>query len=260
MQPQLCKNCDNEHEKNFCSHCGQKTNTVRLNWHFVKDELEYTFLHINKGLLYTAKHLFTNPGETIRDYIDGKRVQHYKPILLVFVLAGLTGLLTHFIGIEKLVPIATEPTAKMKAGFTFGKETMDWMLSHYAIIELSLIPLISLCSYFAFKKWGYNYIENIIINCFASGQRLLFGIAIFPIEYLFSSSKYFMDIASILSLSTYLLTIWTYYKIYEKKEIGEFILRVLLFGFLFVVIIILVAIIGIIAAFLLTKSGYVNLH
>jgi len=260
MQTKLCKNCHNIHENNFCSHCGQKTNTVRLNWHYVKDELEYTFLHINKGLLYTAKHLFTNPGETIRGYIDGKRVQHYKPILLVFVLAGLTGLLTHYLGIEKLVPTTTEQTAKMKAGFTLGKESLDWMLTHYAIIELGLIPIISLCSYFAFKKWGYNYIENIIINCFASGQRLLFGIAIFPIEYLLSSSKYFMIIASILSFPTYLLTIWTYYKIYDKKEIGDFILRFLLFGFLIVGVFILAIILGIIAAFLLTKSGYANLH
>ena len=252
MQSQFCKNCNHINEKNFCSNCGQKTNTVRLNWHFVKDELEYTFLHINKGLLYTAKHLFTNPGQTIRDYIDGKRVQHYKPILLVFVLAGLTGFLTHYIGFEKFMP-KNDVVKNTKDGVAFVKETMDWIFSHYAIVELGLIPIISLCSYLAFKKSGYNYIENIIINCFASGQRLLFGIAIFPIEYLLRYSSHFMTIVSILSFPTYLLTIWTYYKIYEKKGIGSFISRLLLFFLALIGVFILIIILGVITA-LIIKS------
>ena len=259
MNHHLCKNCQHTFEGNFCSNCGQKTNTTRLNWHFVKEELQYTFLHINKGLLYTAKQLFTKPGETIRDYIDGKRVQHYKPILLVFVLAGLSGLLTHYIGIDKLMPVA-DSNVKMKSGFTFGKESFEWMLTHYAIIELGLVPIISLCSYLAFKKWGYNYIENIIINCFASGQRLLFGIAVFPIMYFASSSKYFMTISTFLSLPTYLLTVWTYYKIYDKKVVGDFILRFLFFAFLFGLFFVLAIIIAIIVVVLLTKSHYLNLH
>lgn len=189
MNQQLCKNCQHTFENNFCSNCGQKTTTTRLNWHFVKDELQYTFLHFNKGLLFTAKELFKRPGETIRDYIDGKRVQHYKPILLVFVLAGLTAFLSHYIDIEKIIPTSSSNSALSVPKY------LDRMISHYAFIELGLIPIISLCSYFAFKKWGYNYIENIVINCFASAQRLLFGIAIFPIEYFGSSSKYFPIIA-----------------------------------------------------------------
>ncbi len=259
MHHNLCKNCQHTFEGNFCSNCGQKTSTKRLDWHFVKEELQYTFLHINKGLLYTAKQLFTQPGKTIRDYIDGKRVQHYKPILLVFVLAGLNGLLTHYIDVEKFMP-KTDTHVKMKSGLSFGKESFDWILSHYSIIELGLIPILSLCSYLAFKKWGYNYIENIIINCFASGQRLLFGIAVFPIEYLFRKSGYFVTISSILSLITYLLTVWTYYKIYEKQVIGNFILRFLLFAFLFGIIFILTVVIAIILVLILTKSHYINLH
>lgn len=259
MHHHLCKNCQHTFEGNFCSNCGQKTNTVRLNWHFVKDELQYTFLHINKGLLYTAKELFTRPGETIRGYIEGKRVQHYKPILLVFVLAGLNGLLTHYIGIEKMIP-PTDNKAKIKAGFSFGKESMDWILTHYALIELLLVPIISLCSYLAFKKWGYNYIENIIVNCFASGQRLFFGIAIFPLLYLSSYTNNFLFISSILSIPTYLLTVWTYYKIYDNRAIGDFILRFLLFAFLLVLFFILVMVIAIVVIVVLTKSHYIKLN
>ena len=93
MHHNLCKNCEHTHEGNFCSSCGQKTNTKTLDWHYILDELKYTFLHINGGLLYTSKQLLTRPGDMTREFIEGKRVKHYKPILLVFVLSGIAAFL-----------------------------------------------------------------------------------------------------------------------------------------------------------------------
>lgn len=55
------------------------------------DEIQYTFLHTNKGLLYSIKHILKNPGNTAREFIDGNRVNHYKPILLTFLLGGIAG-------------------------------------------------------------------------------------------------------------------------------------------------------------------------
>jgi hypothetical protein len=254
MNQHLCKNCKHVFEGNFCSNCGQKSHTVRLNWHFVKDELQYTFLHINKGLLYTAKQLFTRPGDTVREFIEGKRVQHYKPILLVFVLAGLNGLLTHYLNVDKIFKLIDKNPSK-KVPFT-PAEVFEWVTTHYALIELLLIPLISLCSWLAFKKWGYNYIENIIINCFASGQRMIFGILVFPILFLLNNSDYLLIAQSILGLPVYALTIWLYIDLYKNKDLGERILRILLFGFNLVVAMILIMIpvvLGIVYYFLKIK-------
>lgn len=258
MHQELCKNCNHVYKGNYCSNCGQKTNTVRLNWHFVKEEIQYTFLHINKGLLYTAKQLFTRPGKTVSDYIDGKRVQHYKPILLVFVLAGLNGLLTHYLNLGRVMQFSNTGTDK-KMAFDPVK-FFDWITSHYALIELIFLPIVAFSSWLAFKKWGFNYIENIIINCFASGQRLLYGIATFPILYLFKDTKYFLILSSIIGFPVYLLTIWLFIDLYNynNKNLGSIILRFLLFGVILFTVFVAIIFIAIIVLVTLIKLGYID--
>ena len=231
MQPILCKNCEHTFQGNFCNHCGQKSKTTRLNWGYLKDEIEYTFLHINKGFLYSIKQIITRPGDTAREFIEGKRVHHYKPILMVFVLAGLNGFLTSFLKIDKEILSVAKVSSKNKEFQENFLKMYEWIFSHYALIELAFIPFLSLFSWIAFKKYGYNYIENIIINSFASSQRLIFGVITFPLMY-FANPKYVMSISSILYIPILGLTTWFYLQLYKDKVIGNVILRLILFGFL----------------------------
>ncbi|MBC8155688.1 MAG: DUF3667 domain-containing protein [Bacteroidetes bacterium] len=80
-----CQNCNSELNGNFCSHCGQSSNTHRLNFHFLWHDIQHGLLHIDKGILYTTKELFTRPGHSIREFLLGKRVKHFKPISLEHV-------------------------------------------------------------------------------------------------------------------------------------------------------------------------------
>ncbi len=241
----LCKNCEHTFQGNYCPNCGQKSKTERLSWNFVQDELKYVVLHFNKGLLFTAKELLTRPGDTIREFIEGKRINHYKPILLVFVLAGINGLLTHYLSLNEMMNSIQPEEQRINPLFDMT-QYLNWFTKNYAIIELLLIPVFSLCSWLSFKKWGYNYIENVIINCFASGQRLLLGIIFFPLSYLLDKSGYIF-FSLILSSLVYLATLWTYSTLYRDKVIGERILRILLFifllGMLFIVACIILALI-----------------
>lgn len=67
------------------------------------DEIKYTFLHVNKGFVYTIKELFTRPGQSIKEFIEGKRIKHYKPLLLVFVLAGINGYLASQMNMREMM-------------------------------------------------------------------------------------------------------------------------------------------------------------
>jgi Protein of unknown function (DUF3667) len=240
MNTHICKNCEHVFNGNHCPECSQKSNTVRLDWHFIKDELKYTFLHINKGLLYTAKQLFTRPGDTVREFIEGKRVKHYKPILLVFVLAGLNGLLHHYLNVEKIFSAISSSNSKMKFN---PNDVYEWVTNHYALFELGLIPIISFCSWLAFKKWGYNYVENVIINCYASGMRLLVSVIIFPIQYIFQNTDFLIIITIISGIIPILTTIWLYIQLYKDKNIKYVLLRLFLFllNFLLVYLLIIIA-------------------
>lgn len=239
MQQVICKNCEHIYQGKFCNYCGQKAHTEKLNLHFVIDEIKYTFLHINKGLLFTAKELFTRPGHTIREFIEGKRVNHYKPILLVFVLAGIEGLLNHYLPIKEMMGKVSPLSSSKQAKIPFKIDpysVFEWTSSHYAILELLFIPLVSFCTWLAFKKWGYNYIENIILNCFLAGQRMIFGIIVFPIIYLCSGNYKLFIITSLLQFGTYGFSIWGLLQLYKDKNIGNFILRFLLFSVLLCIV------------------------
>jgi hypothetical protein len=239
MHTNLCKNCVHTFQGNFCSNCGQKTNTKRIDWNYVYDELKYTFLHFNNGLLYTSKQLYTRPGYMIREFLEGKRVKHYKPILMVFVLAGITGFLMHYVKIEQLVHITHNKFNSNNPDFS--KKTILWITNHYTIVELLLLPIISLASWISFRKWGYNFIENIIINSFATSQRLLFSIITFPV--LFFVDKESLYIKNLINLPEFGLTIWTFWQLYSEKSIGQKIWRIVLFGIMTLLIFIVMTII-----------------
>ncbi len=252
MHTNLCKNCEHIFQGNFCSNCGQKTNTKRLDIHYLYDELKYTFLHINNGLLFTAKQLLTRPGDMVREFINGKRVKHYKPILLVFVLAGISTILLHYNG--DLIVLEKLNNSNKKNIFN-SNNFSNIMTKYYTLIQLVSIPIVSICSWLAFRKWGYNYIENIIINSFATAQLMIIGILATPIKYAIINSNYFVLINTIIGIGSYGFNIWLYLKLYKDKDLGFTILRILLFLFYFAILFTLLIIIGVIMAFSL---GYLN--
>ncbi len=97
-----CRNCNAELTGNFCSHCGQNSSTHKINLKFLWHDIQHGLLHVEKGILFTVKELFTRPGHTIREYLEGKRVKHFKPVSLVLLLAGFYGLLSHYFDINLL--------------------------------------------------------------------------------------------------------------------------------------------------------------
>ena len=91
-----CKNCNQSFEGHFCNNCGQSAKTHQINFQFLWHDIQHGLFHFDNGILYTSKQLFTRPGNTIREFIEGKQVRHFKPFSLVIVLATVYGLLIHF--------------------------------------------------------------------------------------------------------------------------------------------------------------------
>src|SRR6478736_1543240 len=91
-----CLNCNANLAGKFCSNCGQDSNTHRINSHFLWHDIQHGLTHVDKGMLFTIKELFTRPGNSIRQFLEGKRIKHFKPISLVIILAGAYGFLSHY--------------------------------------------------------------------------------------------------------------------------------------------------------------------
>ena len=102
-----CVNCGMPVEGKYCSNCGQSTEEHTINLHFLWHDIQHGLFHFDKGILFTVKELFTRPGHSIREFIQGKRVQHFKPVSLVLILATVYAFLFHYFHINTLGSMIT---------------------------------------------------------------------------------------------------------------------------------------------------------
>lgn len=234
---EICKNCANEITLNFCANCGQKK-TKRIDARYLKDEFQYTVLHTNKGFFYTCKQLFRRPGHATREFVEGNRVNHYKPLALVFLLAGLTAFISH----------GLFDARSLYAGAGMSKEQVEasvkgfeFIQKYQALLMVALIPYFSFFTWLFFRKWGYNYFEHIVINAFFTATQMLFSLLIvYPVLYLSRDTPYMQTLLFTLPYLVILgLLLWFFPQFYHTKGWGATTLRV--FGFLISIVLVSVA-------------------
>jgi hypothetical protein len=224
-----CKNCSHIYKGHFCSNCGQTSDTHRLNFHFLWHEIRHSLFHFDEGILYSGKQLFSKPGHTIREFIEGKRVKQFKPISLVIVLATLYGLLYHYFHISFVEP---SPNSASEAGIDIVKFN-EWMGTHYAWITLLTIPLYTIGTSIAFRKQGYNLVEYFILNTFKASQKLFVHIATFPLLYYFNGTHSMRTLSFIIYLVDVVFIYWTNAQFFNKLSLKKSLLLTLLSQLIF---------------------------
>ena len=201
-----CKNCHQTFKGHYCSNCGQTAETHQLNLHYLWHDIQHGLLHFDSGLLYTAKQLFTRPGHSIREFIEGKRIRHFKPISLVMVLATAYIALIHLLHIDLFVK--TESTVIPSTHIDI-EQFKEWMVSHFAWITLLCIPLHTIGTTICFRKQGYNFIEYFVLNTYKASQKLYVAILFMPILYHFSGTSTIDTVSKILLAIDFVLYFWT---------------------------------------------------
>jgi hypothetical protein len=159
----------------------------RIDWHFLGHELEHSVLHMDRGVLYSLKGLMLRPGHLMRDYIEGRRANQVKPLLLLMISAAVVVLLGKFLLGGDLVgpsmPTDYEQGVGMGAadGRSVAAESFkatvavkDWINAHLAAFTLLLLPLQAAVFWLAFKGRGLNYPEWLVISAFLTVQTFIF--------------------------------------------------------------------------------------
>lgn len=255
----ICKNCSHEFEGKYCPGCGQKGKTGRITISQVFKDIRNHFIHFEQGFLYTIKELLLRPGLTIREYIEGKRVRHIKPVRFMFWATAISFLILHYLGFqEKLLQEIQarqgNPT-NLPQQQHFAQKLSEMIMGHPSLLMLSLLPGIGLCSWLLFRKRGYNYAEHFTIGAFLMGALSLFSIFTNLIS-LYATNFEITQIAIVGSLqwliwATYFA--WAYRQIFpEGKRIVTWIkaISVLFLGY-FVMIVVTTMLVA--TAFILFK-------
>ncbi|WP_258097635.1 DUF3667 domain-containing protein [Marinoscillum pacificum] len=212
-----CKNCDEVVTGKFCSNCGQSAKISRINWrNFINQVTESVFL-VNKGFFYTLFKLFTKPGQSIRNYLDGKRKGFYQPIAYVLVLSTFYFLLSQLSDKNTLL-------TNILSGFFFDEAKNDtrivsylsWVSDHHAYITLLLIPVFSLASFVAFIGHQVNYLEHLVLNAYVTGQQAIIYALLLP----------FPEIIPTIIATIY--TAWVYWQLFKNGNRAVNVLKTIL--------------------------------
>ncbi|WP_231464261.1 MULTISPECIES: DUF3667 domain-containing protein [unclassified Pedobacter] len=200
-----CLNCDSEVIKNYCANCGQKISTHRYSLkHFVEHDFVHGVWHVDKGVLYTIKELFTRPGNSVREFIQGKRARLFNFVTLIVLILAIAGLLAPYQQL-RLVDI-------MPQNIKDTMNTIDKFSTKYPkVVILILIPLYSLFTSFWFRKAKLNYSEHLVLNSYKTAGELIIGLmfSILTIFYANPTTLFYIYYIFV-GLGGMIYTVWFY--------------------------------------------------
>lgn len=227
----------------------------RIDRKYVLDEVQYSLIHTNKGFLYSAKKILRNPGKTAHEFIYGNRVNHYKPLLLVFLLSGISTFISFkVIGLNKIM---TDYYTAQHMNSKLLNDVQAFISSYTSIIMLLLVPIVSIFTKLALRKWGQNYYEHIIMNAYVLSFNIFLTIIfLYPIMFLLRTNvNAYVIFTSLTTLTLPLILIWFYRGFYPEKSLKAIVLKVLLIIGLMILAylaaIIIAVVIGLIAAIII---------
>lgn len=204
----ICKNCHQIYKGHYCNNCGQPAETHKINWHFLRHDIQHGLLHFDAGIPYSLKQLMTRPGHSIREFIEGKRVRHFKPLSLVVVLGAFYGFLFHYFNIDLFSSSANSEVDL--------SEYNEWMATHFSWVTIATIPIYTIGTYIVFRKQGYNFVEFFVLNTFKASQRLFIQILTFPILLYLDSTHHAEKFTLITYLIGIVLIFWTNIQFFNK--------------------------------------------
>lgn len=199
-----CTNCANiiSDIDKYCNNCGQKTKLHRLSTHDIWHDAMHAFLHADKGIVNLTKDLAKNPGKVAKEYVAGKRKKYFNPFSYLVITIAISAFITSYFHLME--------------GGNSKNPVADFIEKHVNLIFFAAVPVSAFFSFLLFKKKQYNYAENLVINAFLSGFRVVFYILIFtPLVIIFRHNYYL--VLGIYMAAWIVYISWAHYQFYEEK-------------------------------------------
>jgi len=170
MELYTCKNCINQFEGHFCNVCGQKP-AHRLDIKHVLHEAIHVFTHADKGIFTFIRKVITHPGTMALEYVEGKRKKYFNPFQYLILIVGVTAFaISKSRVMEDTIGAIT--TQKGSARVIQFQHLVEGLFQKYFnIVLFTMIPFYAFFSKIFFRSKGYNYAENIVLQCYIQAQQ-----------------------------------------------------------------------------------------
>jgi hypothetical protein len=207
----------------------------RINLPNLLDEVSESVFQVNKGFFFTIKELFIQPGLSIKEFLNGKRKDHFKPIAYVLTLSTLYFLISRITHQNTWMDDLIQGFTSAESDYNSGIQVpaiLTWFSKNFAYSALILLPIFSLTSYLMFFKFRLNYLEHIVINSYITGQQAIFYTLFAILETVVKNKA--IDI--ILFIATLSYTCWVFVQLFPKGKAVMNILRTILTYVLYMIL------------------------
>ncbi|WP_425390539.1 hypothetical protein [Ekhidna sp.] len=182
--------------------------------------------NVERGLIYTFKLLFSNPGELIRIYLADGRFKIVNAFRLLILTTALSLLVLYLSGVDSMVSEFTRGFNEGISDKEFSSQSFQQLFSDYYNLFLWIsIPCYGLMTFLFFRKSAYNYAEHMVANCFyLSGINIIYCL-ILPLILILNLSTAFL-ITIILSALYYF---YLFSQFLQSRSLAFFIKALLAF-------------------------------
>lgn len=185
-----CKNCNTNVIGSFCHSCGQKADTHRINFHEIVHDFIHSVWHVDKGFIYTFLKLVIHPRTSIRGYLEGKRINFFRPFAYILITSAITLLFMNLqvnmtekgesnmriehlreeLQKQEIAGTTTDTIEKKSTARKIGYFLRKTAKKYLGFLLFGLVPFLALSSFWFFKEAKYNYWEHLTAYTYVVGQ------------------------------------------------------------------------------------------
>jgi hypothetical protein len=176
-----CKNCSTEIELKYCPACGQPKKYARITPAEVWKDFLHAVFGLESGWLFTAYCLILYPGQTVRNYLLGKRKPYVKPLQFHLLMLTAYFLINSLLEVDIIemsnsmwkdmgVNNSTPPTKNMEK----LQALISLFTTNFKVITTLFVPLTSLVLLVFYRKASYYFAELLVFSLYVYGGTYLF--------------------------------------------------------------------------------------
>jgi hypothetical protein len=244
-----CKNCSQTFEGNYCPQCGQKASTKRFSTRILFSELIDKIFPLDRGVLFTARHLLTRPGAMLRDYLDGKRAHFTKPIQFLLVMVAISLIFFSSDAMQQGFQDGFSNGSNDAAKNEFSQKMGQWISANMTALIVGILPFMALVARWFFRKRGINYAEHFVVSCYLIGGSTLMGMPFMLVAKVSGLNIYSPKLSFLFGLIYVFYCVWGYISLFKTHSAWSTGLKgilVVLLGYLLYIFVAMV--LGVLAA------------
>lgn len=189
-----CKNCGEHLRGDYCYICGQRVRN-RLTVRMVLTDVWETISNVDRGFLHTVIVLFTQPGQTIRDYVSGRTRPYMNPFRFAILLATVSVILNFTFGLyedtQSEISAAFVPEENAEEFLENQRQALKYMRPFLNFMPILLVPFTAFFfRLFTRSRLPFNYAEHMVAGFFSMGQLSLISLPLITVYLITGSASY----------------------------------------------------------------------